>query len=69
MIGLPPERVIGFTGMRSRASSAAQNSSRSASLPRGRSTEVAALPQGNDWTRWNTDETRAAVEHPQRKLG
>ncbi len=35
----------------------------------GRSTGVPGLPQGNDWTAWNADEMRAAVEHLQHKLG
>ena len=35
----------------------------------GRSTGVPGLPQSNDWTAWNADEMRAAVEHLQRKLG
>ena len=35
----------------------------------GRSAGVSGLPQGNDWTAWNADEMRSAVEHLQRKLG
>ena len=35
----------------------------------GRSAGVPRLPQSNDWTAWNADEMRAAVEHLQRKLG
>ena len=35
----------------------------------GRSTGVSGLPQSNDWTAWNADEMRAAVEHLQQKLG
>ena len=35
----------------------------------GRSTGLPGLPQGNDWTAWNADEMRAAVEHLQHKLG
>ena len=35
----------------------------------GRSTGVPGLPQNNDWTAWNAEEMRAAVEHLQRKLG
>lgn len=35
----------------------------------GRSTGVPGLPQSNDWTAWNADEMRAAVEHLQHKLG
>lgn len=33
----------------------------------GRSTGVPGLPQSNDWTAWNADEMRAAVEYLQRK--
>ena len=35
----------------------------------GRSAGVSGLPQRNDWTAWNADEMRAAVEHLQHKLG
>ena len=35
----------------------------------GRSTGVPGLPQGNDWTAWNADQMRAAIEHLQHKLG
>ena len=35
----------------------------------GRSTGVPGLPQSNDWTAWNADEMRAAVEHLRHKLG
>ena len=35
----------------------------------GRSTGLPGLPQSNDWTAWNADEMRAAVEHLQHKLG
>ena len=35
----------------------------------GRSTGVQGLPQSNDWTPWNADQMRAAVEHLQHKLG
>ena len=35
----------------------------------GRSTGMPGLPQNNDWTAWNADEMRAAVEHLQHKLG
>ena len=35
----------------------------------GRSTGVPGLPRSNDWTAWNADEMRAAVEHLQHKLG
>ena len=35
----------------------------------GRSAGVAGLPEDNDWTAWNADEMRAAVEHLQRKRG
>ena len=35
----------------------------------GRSTGAPGLPQGNDWTAWNADEMRAALEHLQHKLG
>ncbi len=35
----------------------------------GRSAGVSGLPQGNDWTAWNADQMRAAVEHLQHKLG
>ncbi len=35
----------------------------------GRSTGVPGLPQSNDWTAWNADQMRAAVEHLQHKLG
>ena len=34
----------------------------------GRSTGVPGLPQSDDWTAWNADEMRAAVEHLQHKL-
>ena len=34
-----------------------------------RSTGMPGLPQSNDWTAWNGDEMRAAVEHLQHKLG
>ena len=35
----------------------------------GRSAGVARLPENDDWTAWNADEMRAAVEHLQRKRG
>ena len=35
----------------------------------GRSTGVPGLPPSNDWTAWNADEMRTAVEHLQHKLG
>ena len=35
----------------------------------GRSAGVAGLPEDDDWTAWNADEMRAAVEHLQRKRG
>ncbi|MCY4635487.1 MAG: hypothetical protein OXG04_13455 [Acidobacteria bacterium] len=35
----------------------------------GRSTGLQGMPQSNDWTAWNADEMRAAVEHLRRKLG
>ena len=35
----------------------------------GRSAGVAGLPEHDDWTAWNADEMRAAVEHLQRKRG
>lgn len=35
----------------------------------GCSAGVSGLPQGNDWTAWNADQMRAAVEHLQHKLG
>lgn len=35
----------------------------------GRSTGLPGLPQSDDWTAWNADEMRAAVEHLRRKLG
>ena len=35
----------------------------------GRSAGVAGLPEDDDWTAWNADEMRAAVEHLQRKCG
>ena len=35
----------------------------------GRSTGVPGLPQSSDWTAWNADEMRAAVEHLQHKRG
>lgn len=35
----------------------------------GRSTGVSGLPQSKDWTAWNAEEMRAAVEHLQRKRG
>ena len=35
----------------------------------GRSAGLAGLPESNDWTAWNADEMRAAVEHLQRKRG
>ena len=34
----------------------------------GRSTGVPGLPPKNDWTAWNAEQMRAAVEHLQRKL-
>ena len=34
-----------------------------------RSAGVAGLPEDDDWTAWNADEMRAAVEHLQRKRG
>ena len=34
----------------------------------GRSTGAPGLPQGNEWTAWNAEEMRAAVEHLQHKL-
>ena len=35
----------------------------------GRRAGVAGLPEDDDWTAWNADEMRAAVEHLQRKRG
>ena len=35
----------------------------------GRSVGVPRLPQSSDWTAWNADEMRSAVDHLQRKLG
>ena len=35
----------------------------------GRSTGLPGLPPSNDWTAWNADEMRAAVEYLRRKLG
>ena len=35
----------------------------------GRSAGVCGLPEDDDWTVWNADEMRAAVEHLQRKRG
>lgn len=35
----------------------------------GRSAGVSGLPENDDWTAWNADEMRAAVEHLQRKRG
>ena len=35
----------------------------------GRSAGVPGLPENDDWTAWNADEMRAAVEHLQRKRG
>ncbi len=35
----------------------------------GRSTGIPGLPPSNDWTTWNANEMRAAVEHLQHKLG
>ena len=35
----------------------------------GRSTGVPGLPHSNDWTAWNADEMRTAVEHLRHKLG
>ena len=35
----------------------------------GRSAGVAGLPEDDDWTAWNADEMRSAVEHLQRKRG
>ena len=35
----------------------------------GRSTGVPGLPHSNDWTAWDAEQMRAAVEHLQRKLG
>ena len=34
-----------------------------------RSAGVAGLPENDDWTAWNADEMRAAVQHLQRKRG
>ncbi len=35
----------------------------------GRSTGLPGMPQSNDWTAWNADEMRVAVEYLRRKLG
>lgn len=35
----------------------------------GRGAGVPGLPDNDDWTAWNADEMRAAVEHLQRKNG
>ena len=35
----------------------------------GRRAGVSAVPETDDWTAWNADEMRAAVEHLQRKRG
>ena len=35
----------------------------------GRSAGMSGLPQSDDWTAWNADEMRAAVEHLQHKCG
>ena len=35
----------------------------------GRSAGVPGLPDNDDWTAWNADEMRVAVEHLQRKRG
>ncbi len=35
----------------------------------GRSAGVPGLPEDDDWTAWNADEMRSAVEHLQRKRG
>ena len=35
----------------------------------GRSAGVPGLPDNDDWTAWNADEMRAAIEHLQRKRG
>ena len=35
----------------------------------GRSAGVPGLPENDDWTAWNADEMRSAVEHLQRKRG
>ena len=35
----------------------------------GRSAGVPGLPDNDDWTAWNADQMRAAVEHLQRKRG
>ena len=35
----------------------------------GRSVGVRGVPESDDWTAWNADEMRAAVEHLQRKRG
>ncbi len=35
----------------------------------GRSAGVSGLTENDDWTAWNADEIRAAVEHLQRKRG
>ena len=35
----------------------------------GRSAGVPGLPESDDWTKWNADEMRAAVEYLQRKRG
>ena len=34
-----------------------------------RSTGVSGLPESNDWTAWNADEMRSAVEYLQHKRG
>ena len=34
-----------------------------------RSTGVPGLPSKNDWTAWNAEQMRTAVEHLRRKLG
>ena len=35
----------------------------------GRNAGVSGLPENDDWSAWNADEMRAAVEHLQRKRG
>ena len=39
------------------------------SVVAGRSAGVPGLPDNDDWTAWNADEMRAAVEYLQRKRG
>ena len=35
----------------------------------GRSTGVSGLPESDDWTTWNADQMRAAIEYLLKKCG